>query len=339
MVLKDHLSKYGFSAVMQVFTSCCRVMLTESAHEESALLVDLFYRAPRLWDFLDGDSLKSLLSVNREIRDQAIEQVYRIQIRRYSDWCHLTCSNWPGLKVLDVWSRVDAETLRSCSNKWPLLQAFSIPFARLDQAAISALITVEWPCLRQLNIVATDDAMPDLMKSNWPQLRDMTIAGNLREDGLKYLRDCPWSALQRLQLGVHIMTRYSTDCLVRAYLPSLQELSLVGFELSCANLTQARIEILLTGNWPCLHTLKLNCFELCDEHIPILIKADWPALKLLSMDLGIFRTTMVLDLCMQRWPALKSLTLGKMRKHVSAAILEQASRQWPSLDVQVKYSR
>lgn len=338
IVLKDNWSKFGFPAVMQVFTNCCRVTQADSAHEESAL-VDLFHRAPRLWDFLDGNSLKTLLSVSREIRDQAIEQVHRIRIAQHSDWCHLTCSNWPGLKVLDVWSsRVDAEMLHSCSNRWPLLQALSIPFARLDQAAISALNTIEWPYLRQLNIVATDDAMRDLMKCNWPQLRDVTIAGNLHEDGLKYLRNCPWSGLQQLQLSVHIMTRYSTDCLVRGYLPSLQELSLVGFELNCANLTQERIEILLTGNWPCLHTLKLNCFELFDEHIPILIKANWPALKLLSMDLGMFRTTVVLDLCMQRWPALKSLTLGKMRKHVSAAIFEQASRQWPSLDVQVTYS-
>ena len=82
-------------------------------------------------------------------------------------------------------SCVGAETFGLCSKEWPLLQAFSAPFTRPNQTAASALIPVEWPHLRQLNFVATDDAMPSLLKSKWPQRRIVTIAGNLHGGGLE----------------------------------------------------------------------------------------------------------------------------------------------------------
>ena len=132
-VVKDHRSNRGFPDIVQVFACCCRVMQADSACEESALLVNLLHHVPKLRDFLDGNSLGTLILISREIRDQAIwQQVHRTQTAQNPDWCHLSCSNWAGLRSLDVWSpRVNAEIVGSCANKWPLLQAFSTPLAKL----------------------------------------------------------------------------------------------------------------------------------------------------------------------------------------------------------------
>lgn len=202
--------------------------------------------------------------------------------------------------------------------------------------------------------------MPDLMSSRWPQLRELSI-GCLDDSGLKHLHHCPWSTLERLQLSDCNMSPISTRCLRQAYLPYLQELSLINiafdpdvylccaqlaqgewpllskFQLHClaTGFTQDCIRVLATANWPRLQTLIFDCLDFFDEDITSLPEAYWPALRSLTL-CGWFTTsvaTIVLPLCMQKWPALESLTVCTSSPTVSAAILEQASNQWPSLQV------
>ena len=156
------------------------------------------------------------------------------------------------------------------------------------------------------------------------------------------------------------MTAIGTTCLIQAYLPNLQELSLINFtdvrnvclcfaklaqgkwpllsklELHCCvNTTQDCIRVLATGKWPRLRTLIFDNADFFYEDITGLTEAYWPALRSLTL-VGWFENTVVLQSCMQKWPALESLTVCASSPTVSAAILEQASNQWPSLQVRFK---
>ena len=162
-----------------------------SAYDRESL-VDLFHEVPRLWDFLDGKSLKTLLSTGQALRNQAMKHVHCIRTGSClsPDMCHLTSSSWTRLQVLDLSSSrhlaatstaqlelqrlslglhsdLNAGVVRSFSGKWPLLHAFSA--SRLDQAAMSELVAIEWPQLRELSIDVLDDS------------------------GLKHLRGAHWS--------------------------------------------------------------------------------------------------------------------------------------------------
>ena len=201
-----------------------------------------------------------------------MEHVHCIRTDSFPDLCHLTSSSCTRLQVLDLtaqrsegaWpelqrlslglgSYLNAGVVGSFSGKWPLLQAFSA--SRLDQAAMSELVAIGWPLLRNLTVEFPNDAMPDLMNGRWPQLRQLSISC-LDDSGLKHLRHCPWSTLERLQLSHCNMTAISATCLIQAYLPNLQELSLINFpfdaETQDGYLCFAQ---LAQGKWPCLANL------------------------------------------------------------------------------------
>ena len=342
-------------------------------------LVDLLQQVPWLWDILDGQCLKGLLATSQELRNQAMEHAHCIRTCKHPDMSHLTCSKWHRLHVLDMsnstylpavitaqlskgaWpelqrlylGHVNSDTFDPFSGKWPSLEASS---AGCTTNAVAALVAIEWPLLRTLAVALQrndNDAMPQLMKGQWPQLRNLSING-LCGDNLNHLRNCPWRSLERLQLSDCRIPRHGRDCLVKAYLPNLQELSLVGVgppiqtPFSCCALLAdsnwpllSKLELIripttrslvAAGNWSHLQSLVLHHVRFFAEDSPILMKAHWPALRSLTL-IGCFETSTVLDSCMQKWSALESLTVRVSTDRVSAVILGKASSQWPSLHV------
>lgn len=153
-----------------------------------------------------------------------------------------------------------------------------------------------------------DEKILQLMKGQCLQLRDLSISG-LSEYGMKYLRGCPWKSLKRLQLSNCEISSDETDCLAQAYLPNLQELSVVNLkspyyksfpacalhangnwpmleklELCEARTTPGHFRVVAAGNWPNLHTLILtdvifDCEAVPGQGIDILASGNWPCLQ------------------------------------------------------------
>lgn len=355
-------------------------------------LSDLLHEVPRLWDFTPSRYWNVLLAVNKEIRRQVQGMVTCIKITEAlqpellhhltkGGWSQLRCLHlsescmttaaasqlssgaWPLLQSLTL---VRGDDLSSCcehlfqqlKGKWPLLRSLTVSEFRLDIAQVTALTETDWPLLQTLCIDPFDDAIPALMKGNWPELKDLSI-GSVMSDGLEYLADLPWSTLQRLQLNFGTVTPSGMYSLIHAHLPRLQELCFMGSswytedEDCFAVLAQAKwpllskleligvegslkgIKYLVTGQWPMLHTFAFLHCDITDEHMPLLVQAAWPSIQNLSL-VGCFEEMEALSMCMHKWPALQTLTLGvgpDQARNVAMSTIARA--RWPSLDLQL----
>ena len=131
-----------------------------------------------------------------------------------------------GRKFGDL-STCSADVFRQFKGKWPLLKSLTVSMHRMDTAEVTALTETDWPLLRTLCIEPLDDAIPALMKGNWPELKNLSV-GNEMTGGLEYLADIPWSMLQRLRVNFAQVTPSGMYSLIHAHLPKLQELCFVN---------------------------------------------------------------------------------------------------------------
>ena len=142
---------------------------------------------------------------------------------------------WPLLQSLTLargrnfsdLSTCSADVFRQFKGKWPLLKSLTVSMHRMDTVEVTALTETDWPLLRTLCIEPLDDAIPALMKGNWPELKNLSV-GNEMTGGLEYLADLPWSTLQRLRVSFAQVTPSGMYSLIQAHLPRLQELCFVN---------------------------------------------------------------------------------------------------------------
>ena len=375
-----------FSVALQVMQAYCR----------SPSLVEVLHEVPPLWDVLDSGSLKALLSTNAGLRSRAKQHVRSIKTGNENDTYRLICSTWTQhVQILHLrgsnllsgelsagdarelqcftlfhprW-KVTAGVIQALSGKWPSLQTFCSVNCVLGPAALSELTVTEWPLLRTFHLSPLDVAMPDLVDGHWPQLRDLSIGLDMYEDGPTLSLDFPWSTLERLQLSLSQICAPRMDSLVQAYLPNLQELSLVeipGYssltnkekclcfevlaqgkwpllgtlELRNVDMTQECIRLLGTGNWLRLQRVVFDNLDISDKDVSSVVKACWPALRSLTVvGFNCFKSTTFLDLWMQKWPNLQCLTVCVASNGVAAAILEKRNNLWPGLRVQFRHTQ
>ncbi len=359
----------------------------------SVSLSDLLHEVPRLWDFMPSRYLNVLLGVNKEIRRQAQGMVTCIRTTgamRPEQVHHLTKGGWSQLRCLDLsnsimkdaaaaqlsngtWPLLQSLTLArgwtfdllpSCSenvfrqfkDKWPLLESLTVASHKMDIAQATALTEIDWPLLQTLCMNPFEDAIPALMKGNWPELKDLSIGNGLGDRGLGYLSNLPWSTLQRLQLKLCQVTPSGIYSLIQAQLPKLQELSVLWhtegddcfamlaqakwpllskLELKGVDASHEGIRQLVTGQWPMLQTVVFKRFDITDEDMPLLVQADWPNVQNLTM-IGHFEHMEVLAICMRKWPALQALKLGVGTDQTHNVAMSTIARaRWPSLDLQL----
>ena len=166
---------------------------------------------------------------------------------------------WPNLQRFTLYTDSDlrstAGIISSWSGNWPLLQEFCSFDVVLDKAALSALTAIKWSQLQTLHVDPFDDAMPEVMRAYWPQLRELSIGLDLRDEASTHLCKFPWSTLERLQLTMCDISQYSTESLVQAYLPNLQELFLVCLSRESGPTGE--------GIFPCFARLALNMSRYC----------------------------------------------------------------------------
>jgi len=227
---------------------------------------------------------------------------------------------------------------------------------RMDIAQVIALTEIDWPLLQTLCIEPLDDAIPALMKGNWPELKDLSLQNEM-SGGLEYLADLPWSTLQRLRVNFAQITPSGMYSLIQAHLPQLQELCFVnsvwyteGKDLAILAQAQwpllSKLELigvsasfegmrhLVTGQWPMLHTVIFESSDITDKHIPLLVQAHWPNVQNLTLA-GYFEHMEGLDMCMCKWPALQTLKLGMVTDQTNVWMSNMARDRWPSLDLQL----
>ena len=279
----------------------------------------------------------------------------------------LSIGAWPLLQSLTLARGRTFNDLSSCSahvfqqfkGKWPLLQSLTVSMHRMDIAQVTALTGIDWPRLQILCVDPVDDAIPALMKGNWPELKDLSIGSVMSDGGLEYSSDLPWSTLQRLQFKYGRITSSGMYCLIQAHLPQLQELSfrysvwctegedsfamlakaqwplLSKLELIGVDASLEGIRHLVTGQWPMLHTVTFEPSDITDEHMPFLVQAAWPSVMNLTL-VGRFQNIKALNMCMRKWPALQTLRLGvgsDQTKNVAMSTIARA--RWPLLDLQL----
>ncbi len=276
----------------------------------------------------------------------------------------LSSGAWPLLQSLTL---ARGRTFNELSNvfrqgKWPLLESLTVSEHRLDVAQVTALTDIDWPLVQILCIELFHDAMPAVMKGNWPELKDLSIGHGLDYRGLGCWSNLPWSTLQRLQLTLCLVSPNGIHSLIQAHLPQLQEFSFVydfwksegvDSEDCLAMLAQAKwpllsklelrsmsashegIRHLATGQWPKLQTVILKHLDITDEDMPLLVQADWPNVQHLTL-IGNFQHMEVLAMCMHKWPALQTLELGVGADQTNNATMSTIARaRWPSLDLQL----
>jgi hypothetical protein len=356
-------------------------------------LSDLLYEVPKLWDFTPSRYWNVLLSVNKEVRRQVQHTVTCIKITEAlqpGQLHHLTEGGWSQLRCLDLsnsymkaataaqlsngaWpllqsltlargrnfsdlSTCSADVFRQFKGKWPLLKSLTVSMHRMDTVEVTALTETDWPLLRTLCIEPLDDAIPALMKGNWPELKNLSV-GNEMTGGLEYLADLPWSTLQRLRVSFAQVTPSGMYSLIQAHLPRLQELCFVNtiwytegkdlailgqaqwpllrkLELIGVSASLEGIRHLVTGQWPMLHTVIFESSDITDKHIPLLVQAHWPNVQNLTLA-GYFEHMEGLDMCMCKWPALQTLKLGMVTDQTNVWMSNMARDRWPSLDLQL----
>jgi len=363
-------------------------------------LSDLLHEVPRLWDFTPSRYWNVLLGVNKQVRRQVQGMVRCIKITEVlqpEQLHHLTKGGWSQLRCLDLsksymkaasaaqlsngaWPLLQSLTLArgrtfndlsSCSEhvfrqfkgKWPLLESLTVSMHRLDIAQVTALTEIDWPLLQTLCIEPFYDAVPALIKGNWPELKDLSMGYGLDKRGLGCLSNLPWSTLQRLQLKLCRVSPCGIHSLIQAHLPRLQELSFVyiiwntegedsgedcfamlaqgkwpllsKLELKSMSASHEGIRHLATGQWPKLQTVILKRFNITDADMPLLVQANWPNVQNLTL-VGHFEHMEVLNMCMRKWPALQMLRLrvGIDQTH-KVAMSTIARARWPSLDLQL----
>ena len=193
----------------------------------------------------------------------------------------LSGGRWPNLQRFTLYTDSDlrstAGIISSLSGNWQLLQEFCLFDVVLDKAALSALTAIRWSQLQTLHIDPFDDAMPEVMRGYWPELRELSIGLDLRDDASTHLCKFPWSTLERLQLTVCDISQYSTDSLVHANLPNLQELFLVCLSRESGLTGEGMFSCfarLAQGKWPLLSRLELRGVAVTQECLKYLELAD-----------------------------------------------------------------
>ena len=323
-------------------------------------LSELLHEVPKLWDSMPSSYLNVLLGVNKEVRRQAQgrvacirttgamwpEQVHHLTKGGWSQlrcldfvkqhhggyyYCSAESGTWPLLQSLTLAKGWAYELLPSYSEnvysqfngKWPVLEILTVALHKIDIAQATVLTEVSWPRLQTLCINPCDDAVPALMKGNWPDLKDLSLEIGLNDRELGHLSDLPWSTLQRLRLKFWQVTSSGIYSLIQAHLPKLQELS-VWWHTEGDNC----FAMLTLAKWPLLSKLELigadathegirhlvtgQCSmpaNITDQDMPLLVQADWPNVQNLTL-IGHFEHMEVLDVCMRKWPALQTLRLG-----------------------------
>ncbi len=272
---------------------------------------------------------------------------------------------WPLLQSLTLargrtfvdLSTCSADVFRQFKGKWPLLRSLTVSMHRMDIAEVTALTEIDWPLLQTLCIEPLDDAIPALMKGNWPELKNLSV-GNEMTGGLEYLAYLPWSTLQRFRVQFSQVTPSGMYSLIQAHLPQLQELCFVNsvwytegkdlailaqaqwpllrkLELIGVSASFEGIRHLVTGQWPMLHTVTFDSSNITDKHMPLFVQAHWPNVQNLTL-VGYFEHMEVLDICMRKWPALRTLKLGMDTGPTNNVWMSNMARdRWPSLDLQL----
>ncbi len=276
----------------------------------------------------------------------------------------LSNGSWPLLQSLTLTKGWTIEALPSYSEnvfrqfngKWPLLESLTVALHKMDIAQVTALTEVDWPRLQTLCINPLTDAIPALMKGNWPELKDLFVGTALGDRELGHLSDLPWSKLQRLQLKFWQVTPSGIYSFIQAYLPKLQELSVLWhtegdncsamlvpakwpllskLELIGVDATHEGVRHLVKGQWSMLQSITFEPSNITDKDMPLLVQADWPNVRNLTL-IGHFEHTEVLDVCMCKWPALQMLRLGVGTDQTHNVAMSTIARaRWPSLDLQL----
>ncbi len=382
----------------RLFVPSCRACSAPN-NPNCVSLSDLLHEVPRLWEFTPSRYWNILLAVNKEVRRQVQGMVRCIKVTEAlqpEQLHHLTKGGWSQLRCLDLskgcmtaashaqlskgaWPLLQNLTLASgrtfndrssCSEhvfrqfkgKWPLLESLTVSEHRLDVAQVTALTDIDWPLLQIFCIEPFHDAIPALMKGNWPELKHLSIGHGLDYRGLRCWSNLPWSTLQRLQLTFCQVSPNSIHSLVQAHLPQLQEFSFVyvfwksegedsedcfamlaqakwpllsKLELTSMSASHEGIRHLVTGQWPKLQTVILKHFDITDEDLPLLVQADWSNVQHLIL-IGPFQHMEVLYMFMDKWPALQTLELGVATHQTTNALMSILARaRWRSLDLQL----
>jgi len=335
-----------------------------SASPEVDLLTDLLHQVPLLWSFMDKTCKKTLMATNADLRKATCNSISGIsipasQLPRNAD-CLLRGSG-PLLQTLDLSnSNMSKAAVRQLSKgpwpvltrpsfpvrlkrsgrhtrpniisdlrgKFPLLKSLTICEHRLDKDEVKAMAAIDWPSLRTLSIKPSNDAMPELMKGNWPLLSHLSIEG-LSDEGIQHMSSSPWCALQVLQLTNCIMGADAAMCLARAHLPDLKHLSL--YKVSLLDGSEAFYELGSGGKWQALTTLELVLHVVSDvPFMDALTLGDWPALQNFTLTGRTLGNRDAIMFTQAKWPALKRITLDIMDAH---HVLTQCMQKWPDLEV------
>lgn len=247
--------------------------------------------------------------------------------------------NRPSTSPSELPAEPDEHIFDSFKGKWPLLERLVITLGKLKTGHITALVETEWISLKTLKLEPLDRSLPDLMRGNWPQLKDLSLGDGLSEGLLEPLSACPWSTLERLELVRCRIEARAMACLVQADLPQLKELSFVQVLLTLCRAypereTKACFAHLACGRWPLLAVLKLEILDerskglLCDE---LSWDITWGRMHFLynhAFDLR--EPDDILALTLGKWPCLQSLTFDNFYVWArDVGVLVQAA--WPDL--------
>ncbi|KAL3138485.1 hypothetical protein ABBQ32_006275 [Trebouxia sp. C0010 RCD-2024] len=172
--------------------------------------------------------------------------------------------NRPSTLSGELPAELDKHIFDGCKGKWPLLQRLAITLGKLSMAHIIALVEAEWTSLKTLRVEPLDSSLPDLMRGNWPQLKDLSLGVNVWHGGLEHLSACPWSTLERVELVRSRVDARGMASLFQANLPQLNELLFVQVLLINVRLeiqTKACFSCLASGRWPLLAVLRLEVLD------------------------------------------------------------------------------
>lgn len=238
------------------------------------------------------------MGTSRELRTRSQQHVTYLQLPK--GWCLLdiqllAAKSWDQLGVLDLrlghlsieaaaeLSKVHCPTLtqllisesldaapsmrpnifRLWSQNWPLLHTFECDFRNMRRDEILAVAQISWPNLQSLHLRPLEGATEDLMRGDWPLLRQLSLQG-LGYEGTHHLPKFGWHMVESLRLeqcsfqGARVLTQVLFPC--------LKKLALIDVDFGWS---QNWLEQVIK-KWPGLTELHLmsKSFHMFRQHLP-----------------------------------------------------------------------
>lgn len=272
------------------------------------VLRDLLHEVPRLWDFIQPESLSSLLACSMSLRRLVHNYATAIKVVMRSEPSSAQRIDVIKLLVEGNWMRLRHLRLAFSQRQQMLPWVYKLD---LSAEVISPLINGAWPDLTTLDLSwnrLNHEGIAVLAKANWPKLSSLNLTGtDLHKASIRQLLTASQSTLHSLQclnLGNNMLNRGAVKMLVNSCCAQLTALELNK------SISTADIGLLTNAHLPLLQHLNVGSKNLQAAGISLLVEGQWPQLKHLDLRLNDVGWQGMQYLHQSEWPLLESLDLS-----------------------------